>query len=85
MAYKKKMFVNILKRLQKYYLVIKQRLNGIQWNIFQDSFLNYSMNKKLLEKDKKYTTKEGGLGYVGLQARRQSIVFEKKKKRRHVV
>jgi hypothetical protein len=42
------------------------------------------MNKKLLEKDKKYKTKEGGLGYVGLQARRQSIVFEKKK-RRHVV
>jgi hypothetical protein len=34
------------------------------------------MNKKLLEKDKKYKTKEG---YVGLQARRQSIVFEKKK------
>jgi hypothetical protein len=33
MAYKK-MLVNILKRLQKYYLVIKQRLNGIQWNIF---------------------------------------------------
>ena len=30
MAYKKKMLVNILKRLQKYYLVIKQRLNGIQ-------------------------------------------------------
>jgi len=42
------------------------------------------MNKKLLEKDKKYKTKEGGLGYMGLQARRQSIVFEKKK-RRHVV
>jgi hypothetical protein len=35
------------------------------------------MNKKLLEKDKKYKTKEG---YVGLQARRQSIVFEKKKR-----
>jgi hypothetical protein len=41
------------------------------------------MNKKLLEKDKKEKNKTGGwgggLGYVSLQARRQSIVFEKNK------
>jgi hypothetical protein len=40
------------------------------------------MNKKLLEKDKKEKNKTGGwggLGYVSLQARRQLIVFEKKK------
>jgi hypothetical protein len=38
------------------------------------------MNKKLLEKDKKEKNKTGGgVGYVSLQARRQSIVFEKNK------
>jgi hypothetical protein len=41
--------------------------------------LNYSKNKKLLEKDKKEKAKEGGggLGYMGLQARRRSIFLKK--------